>query len=936
MDIDVDDFMRKTTGSYNFQYIDLGDLDRIIRNVQRKTDEESAPKSLEVKAQAVRMLSDEEINAILESTELDLQEARTSMEEPILPVIVEPEPEPEFEQDDASDGASTICSSSPASSVKEFAKRVSDDVADIEDNLGDDFSVDDFMITFSGSQEDVVEQGFESIEPCCFEYLDSESIVEEVFVPQDGNEGDSEGSGKGPITTIRVKSPIKPASALIKTYEQECDDPVNDIQPVLDFVAIERATKNSRPTTARSVVTTTIKSRPPSRKSLVEEFDTFIKITELQKKVCVLIDDVRLCLGKLEEPEDELEEKKRERRTAEFLIRFQRNYLYQINRLEEDICVLNKGSPETAKKIYQLYRTVGQALKFYLKNMKYFVINVSPEKLWTLVKQILSSTKLCVQKDIFDEDDLIVGEINEKCHLLRHRLKEEVAKQKSRRSKSSQKPRKITSSHSANPLQGPKLSMYGTSSAAQKGRPSQARKSSSTFTRKPISGKKDPKRTFPKPPPLRKPPPPQGKIIAVPMIKSSCSSLGRTKSGTRVRSAVASRGATPAKTIDDVVTLIQQRTDPLVNSRLLKEVSGALTKMSGARDAAISPEINQQLHQLIMETIQNITQQQLQQMMPQVENSKPGESVTGAAEAAATTTTVPTTGENRQPTTEAVQVTGATDHASAAEKCFSTPAKLHPREKVARKSRDSSATVQGVDANRPPAGGVRDCVGDSQSSDSGKISSGTSGGGGVDLELCGGKGSCLSNLEVPEGLSSDGGGGGGGQGQAGGKPKGAKSLLEERKKRSQRLPRQLQPKPTQHKINYSHNLQYLEIVSLSDSNTNNNVNPGATATARRLVPEVQSHLNLAEEVANHERRQRREEFFAQLRKQVSRDRRKTIHRMATSPVYVNGNFERPWQTVSRVSDQLIEELIADTAQDGGLDFGERSFVEDFLRLQLGG
>ncbi|KAL1392793.1 hypothetical protein pipiens_012218 [Culex pipiens pipiens] len=594
-------------------YIDLGDLDRIIRNVQRKTDGErkSPPKSpsLEVKAQAVRMLSDEEINAILESTELDLQEARASLEEPIIPVIVEPE----FEQDDVSDGASTICSSSPASSVKEFAKRASDEVADIEDNLGDDFSMDDFMITFSGSQEDVVEQRFESIEPC-FEFLDSESIVEEVLVPQDGNEGDSEGSGKGPVPTIRVKSPIKPASALIKTYELQSDDPINDIQPVLDFVAIERATKNSRPTTARSACSTTVKSRPASRKSLVEEFDTFIKITELQKKVCVLIDDVRLCLGKLEEPEDELEEKKRERRTAEFLIRFQRNYLYQINRLEEDICVLNKGSPETAKKIYQLYRTVGQALKFYLKNMKYFVINVSPEKLWTLVKQILSSTKLCVQKEIFDEDDLIVGEINEKCHLLRHRLKEEVAKQKSRRSKSSQKPRKIATSHSANPLQGPKLSMYGTSSAAQK-RPSQARKSSSSFARKPISGKKDPKKPLPKPPPLRKPPPhqQQAKIIAVPMIRSSCSSLGRaTKSGTRVRSA-----RTPAKTIDDVVTLIQQRTDPLANSRLLKEVSGALTKMSGNRDAAISPEINQQLHQLIMETIQNITQQQLQQMMPQ-------------------------------------------------------------------------------------------------------------------------------------------------------------------------------------------------------------------------------------------------------------------------------------------------------------------------------
>ncbi|XP_058822904.1 uncharacterized protein LOC131684226 [Topomyia yanbarensis] len=623
MDINVNEFMRKSTKAYNFQYLDINHLDRIIRNVQKNSDVQiELPVAREIPAESkqgnVRMLSDNEIDEILRTAEMDLQEEpvpdeeSVRMEEPISFVIDENRPT-EAEDDEFSDEASTICSSS-ASSVfcspsKDTFQATSDELtADIEDNLiGDeDYDFND-SVMISKNPPVVASRSMEN----CFEFLDSESIVEELEENNE-NDGDSEGSiNVAPV--IRVRSPVRPASAIIKTYEVEDTDPVTSIQPILDFAAIERSNKSSHGSKQEPIPKIPSNSliRQASRKSLVEEFDTFVKITELQKKACLLIDDIRHCLGKeVEEPEDEYEERKREKRTTEFFIRFQRNYLYQINRLEEDVYIMAKNSFEFAQKVYQLYKLICQGLKFYLKNMKYFVINVSPDKLWTLVKQIISSTKVCMQKGIFDEDDLIVEEINEKCQLLKYSLKEEASRKK--RKDYSRKRSKVSSHPSASPMLTTKLSMYGVTTSVQK-RSVPTHKSISSVTKKsssskPHHAKQPPKDTTKKPQ--------CGKIIAVPVTKSSSSSLGQSKSRTRVRSA-----RTPAGTIDDVVTQVQHQSDPLANSRLLKEVSSALTKMSTSRDAAISPEVNQQLRQLIMDTIQNITQQQLKQLIPSLEVS---------------------------------------------------------------------------------------------------------------------------------------------------------------------------------------------------------------------------------------------------------------------------------------------------------------------------
>ncbi|XP_055525094.1 uncharacterized protein LOC129718378 [Wyeomyia smithii] len=701
MNIDVNEFMRKGTKDYNFQYMDIKYLDRVIRNVQRNS--ELQVNDVQQQAQkppvCVRMFTDDEIDELIRSAELDEPDEQFDL--PKAPKQAEEQPT-ESPEADHSDGESTICSSSNESVVnvassEQPEKGTSEElIADIEDNLTDfdeEFGLEQFTLPKTQAMiGDATGSGYE--------FLESDSFIEELIITNADSDGDSESSVKE-LPVIRVSSPVKPASALIKTFEQDCAEPVNNVQPLLDFAAIERSSNRRSPGSPSTNLV-----RPASRKSLVEEFDTFVKVTELQKKACILMDDIRHCLGTSQEPEDELEERKREKRTAEFVIRFQRNYLYQINRLEEDVCVLTKNSPELAQKVYKLYRTICHGLKLYLKNMKYFIINVSPEKLWTLIKQIISSTKVCVHKGIFDREDLIIDEMFEKCQLLKNQLKQEVSKQNS----SSKHRKQVRSAPSVNSQPVTKLSMYGATIPVQK-RHIPFHKTVTSGTKKST--------TKQKPAAVKSSKQARGKIIAVPVTKSSSSllgrhSLGRSKSSVRVRSA-----RTPAeKALDDVVTQIQRQSDPLANSQLLREVSGALTKMSTSRDAAISAEVNQQLRQLIMDTIQNITQQQLKQMIPSLEHPN-------------TTSTVKsprTTSACAEEPSEATEVTGATDQPKCVEKRFSTklpiPSQVQPLQELPKQGKLEANRVSNVPARDGGDGKVSpdrtkrslDHVGDSRSS----------------------------------------------------------------------------------------------------------------------------------------------------------------------------------------------------------------------------
>lgn len=95
--------------------------------------------------------------------------------------------------------------------------------------------------------------------------------------------------------------------------------------------------------------------------------------------------------------------------------------------------------------------------------------------------------------------------------------------------------------------------------------------------------------------------------------------------------------------------------------------------------------------------------------------------------------------------------------------------------------------------------------------------------------------------------------------------------------------------------------------------------------------------------------------FNELKKQVLKERMEFIESISEDPLYVNELFEQPWKLLSKykntlltsvycvhnhtnkcfhfsISDTLIDELINSLGSE--IDFGEKSFVEDFLKQEL--
>lgn len=64
-----------------------------------------------------------------------------------------------------------------------------------------------------------------------------------------------------------------------------------------------------------------------------------------------------------------------------------------------------------------------QACQIYSTNVESFIVDLCPEKLDVLINFILSSTKICIDKRIFDKKDVVIREIFKRCHDILTNLK---------------------------------------------------------------------------------------------------------------------------------------------------------------------------------------------------------------------------------------------------------------------------------------------------------------------------------------------------------------------------------------------------------------------------------------------------------------------------------------------------------------------------------
>lgn len=74
---------------------------------------------------------------------------------------------------------------------------------------------------------------------------------------------------------------------------------------------------------------------------------------------------------------------------------------------------------EIATKVNSLFQVIMQAVQTYLKNVEMFIYNSSPDKLSVLVDFIANATRICLDKLVFDKNDLTIRDLLRKCSMLR-------------------------------------------------------------------------------------------------------------------------------------------------------------------------------------------------------------------------------------------------------------------------------------------------------------------------------------------------------------------------------------------------------------------------------------------------------------------------------------------------------------------------------------
>lgn len=154
--------------------------------------------------------------------------------------------------------------------------------------------------------------------------------------------------------------------------------------------------------------------------------DPFImhKILTMQRKVCELLDEIMFRLGNISAPDGIKDLQRRQQCMAEFVVRFSRNYLYDLNRYVKDIqrhmCVIspraiikpnhrNLGLHMHAieHKLLAAHQLLLHALVAYCKHVPSSIPKGQPGKLREILQVVLDLKTMCdrLHLNYFDSGD---------------------------------------------------------------------------------------------------------------------------------------------------------------------------------------------------------------------------------------------------------------------------------------------------------------------------------------------------------------------------------------------------------------------------------------------------------------------------------------------------------------------------------------------------
>lgn len=151
---------------------------------------------------------------------------------------------------------------------------------------------------------------------------------------------------------------------------------------------------------------------------------TMQKILTMQRKVCELLDEITFRLGNISAPDGIKDLQRRQQCVAEFIVRFSRNYLYDLNRYVKDIrrhmCIIspraiirpnhrNLGLHMHAieHKLLAAHQLLLHALVAYCKHIPSSIPKGHPGKLREILQVILDLKTMCdrLHLNYFDSGD---------------------------------------------------------------------------------------------------------------------------------------------------------------------------------------------------------------------------------------------------------------------------------------------------------------------------------------------------------------------------------------------------------------------------------------------------------------------------------------------------------------------------------------------------
>ncbi|XP_014482499.1 PREDICTED: uncharacterized protein LOC106748475 [Dinoponera quadriceps] len=178
--------------------------------------------------------------------------------------------------------------------------------------------------------------------------------------------------------------------------------------------------------------------------------DPFImhKILTMQRKVCELLDEIALRLGNIPVPDGIKDLQRRQQCVAEFVVRFSRNYLYDLNRYVKDIqrhmCIISpraRVKPNQRSlglhmhaiehKLLAAHQLLLHALVAYCKHIPSSILKGNPGRFREILQVVIDLKTMCDRLhlntnylDAGDTDILILGkDIESKCNVILSKLK---------------------------------------------------------------------------------------------------------------------------------------------------------------------------------------------------------------------------------------------------------------------------------------------------------------------------------------------------------------------------------------------------------------------------------------------------------------------------------------------------------------------------------